>query len=30
MPTNPALNLFLGFTTAWLLTSFVTIGYSVL
>jgi hypothetical protein len=23
-------NLFLGFATAWLLTSFVTIGYSVL
>jgi len=30
MPNNPALNLFLGFTTAWLLISFVTIGYSVL
>jgi hypothetical protein len=30
MPASPYLNLFLGFATVWLLTSFVTIGYSVL
>jgi len=28
--SSPYFNLFLGFATAWLLTSFVTIGYSVL
>jgi|GEM_PF-2487539 hypothetical protein len=30
MPASPYLALFLGFATVWLLTSFVTIGYSVL
>jgi hypothetical protein len=30
MSTSLYLNLFLGFATVWLLTSFVTIAYSVL
>jgi hypothetical protein len=29
MPASPYLTFFLGFATVWLLTSFVTIGYSV-
>jgi hypothetical protein len=30
MSNSPSLNLFLGFASLWLLTSFVAIGYSVL
>jgi len=29
MPANPFLTLFLGFSTVWLLTSVVAIGYSI-